>query len=85
MLQNTVDIYDSKKWFADYMIDLKKNKRYDIVIGSRESGSWNFDNETKNIILKSDSGTINNLEVLKLEKDTLTLLVGELTLVYQRQ
>jgi len=67
-----------EKMFADMFIYLKPNKHYKAsVLGKPEEGQWSFDSSIRKILLLSDGGQINSLEVIHVSETQLTIKMSK--------
>jgi len=67
-----------EKMFADLFIYLKPNKHYKAGFwGKTEEGQWAFDSSSRKIVLGSNNGVTNSLEVVRISENQLTIKMNK--------
>jgi hypothetical protein len=77
--------YEEEIWFGKMTLYFKPNNHYKIfIMSTNEDGIWNYNDKTNKLILTSNKGIVNQIEVAKLSSTKLTMRIGEDTFVLEK-
>ena len=75
----------AKKIFGEMTFYFKPNKHYKaFLLNNNEEGTWVFDQEKRKLILTANKGTVNEMDVISLTADRLTISLGRPSFILER-